>query len=162
MQLLPGELLKGSSTLGCRCFAEGQFPVQQETGKSLKPWRPKSVPKGSFPVLRAMQHWIRANQNHIRLQTDRDTLQQSQKWWVWVSRLQEVVFNAKAVPWKDTLLQDESICPWTALSSGFKKTQASYPTRGFFPFCLYFPTPVPKKKRATEHTCFHRKPQLQK
>jgi len=31
MWLLPGELLKYSSTLGCRCFAEGQFTVQQET-----------------------------------------------------------------------------------------------------------------------------------
>lgn len=65
MQPLPGELLTGSSTLGCRCFAEGQFPVQQETGKSLTPWRPRSVPKGSFPVLRAIQHWIHVNQNQI-------------------------------------------------------------------------------------------------
>lgn len=60
------------------------------------------------------------------------------------------------------LLQDNSVCPWIAFYPLVSKTQASFPTGGFFPLYVYFPTPVPKKKSATEHTWLHRQPQLQK
>lgn len=129
-QLLPGELLKGSFTLGRCCFAEGQCPGKQERGKSLKPWRPQSRSKRTLPCAGSDTTWdtYELKPDHT---PDRETLQQSQTRWAQLSRRWEVVLTLK--PRKDTLLQDKRDLPLDCSVLRFQKHKSCFPCMVCFP-----------------------------